>query len=79
METCVSEYWKKKVHMTQVCEKSLFQHLVTAGNFYIIKPDGDNSFLCAENIRTLELIRKPRHCVQFLQVLKLDQSLKFLL
>ena len=43
----------KMVHMTQLCAKALFQHLVPAGNFCIIKPDGDDGWedfipLCRE-------------------------------
>ena len=38
---------------TQLCEKALFQHLVTAGNFYQIRPDDDDGWgnftpLCQE-------------------------------
>ena len=33
---------EKRVRVTQVCEKALFQHLVTAGNCYQIRPDGDD-------------------------------------
>ena len=28
--------------MTQLCEKAQFQHLVTAGNCYQIRPDGED-------------------------------------
>ena len=45
---------KKKVHMTQLCEKALLQHPVAAGNFYKIKPDGAGGWgdfitLCREH------------------------------
>ena len=33
---------EKRVQMTQLCEKALFQHLVTAGNCYQIRPDDDD-------------------------------------
>ena len=33
---------EKKVHMTQLCEKALFQYLVTAGNRYKVRPDGED-------------------------------------
>ena len=38
-----SEY-SKKIQMTQLCEKALFQHLVTAGNRYQIGPGGDDGW-----------------------------------
>ena len=39
--------------MTQVCEKDSFQHLVTAGNYYQIRPVGEDGWgeitiLCKE-------------------------------
>ena len=33
---------EKKVRMTQLCEKALFQYLVTAGNRYKVRPDGED-------------------------------------
>ena len=35
---------EKRVQMTHLCEKALFQHLVTAGNCYQIRPDGDDGW-----------------------------------
>ena len=33
---------ENKVHMIQSCEKALFQDLVTAGNRYKVRPDGED-------------------------------------
>ena len=35
---------EKKVHMTQLCEKPLFQYLVTAGSRYQVRPDGEDGW-----------------------------------
>ena len=55
----------KKVHLTQLCEKAFFQHLVIAGNENTIRPnqttDVEELLLCVENIRVLDLIRKPKN------------------
>ena len=55
-----------KIQMTQLCEKkkkTLFQHFVTAGNCYKIRPDDDDKWekelFCVENIGILDVIRKP--------------------
>ena len=44
---------EKRVQMTQLCEKALFQHLVAAGNCYKIRPDDNDGWgkltpLCPE-------------------------------
>ena len=63
---------EKRVQMRQSCEKAFFQHLVTAGNCYKIRPDDDDGcgklLLCVENIRVLELIRKLELWQLFTQV-----------
>ena len=35
---------EKRVQMTHLCEKALFQHLVSAGNCYPIRLDGDDGW-----------------------------------
>ena len=35
---------EKRAHMTQLCVKTSFQHLVTAGNRYQIRPDGEDGW-----------------------------------
>ena len=35
---------EKRVQMTQLCEKAIFQHLVTAGNYHQIRPDVDDGW-----------------------------------
>ena len=35
---------EKRVNMTQLCGKTLFQHLVTARNCYQIRPDDDDGW-----------------------------------
>ena len=45
----------KKIHMTQLSEKALFQYLVTAGKFYQVRPDAEDGWrettpLCREYI-----------------------------
>ena len=68
---------EKSVQMTPLCEKTLFQHLVTAGNCYQIRPDDDDVWwkilLLAENIRVFDPIWKPKHWQLFLQEQLLDQ------
>ena len=64
------------------CEKALFQHLVTAGNCYRVRPGDDDGWgkllLYAENIRVLELIRKLELWQQFPQIQIWDQSWRFM-
>ena len=53
-EACwASKHWKKNIHLAQLCEKTFFQHLVIAGNYYKIRPDEDDGWgtiapLCRE-------------------------------
>ena len=51
--------WEKRVQLTQLCERTLFQYRVTARNCYQIRPDDDdgmgkNLLLHAENLRVLD-------------------------
>ena len=46
---------ERKVHMTQLCEKTLFQFLVTAGNRNQVRPNGEDGWgeitpLCREYV-----------------------------
>ena len=74
---------EKRIQMTQLCEKTLLQHLVTARNCYQIRRDDEdgwgNLLLCAENIQILDLIRKAEFGQLFPQVQLLDQFWKFIL
>ena len=55
---------EKKVQFSELCQKAFFQHLVTAGNMTkkinrIQTTYGEQLLLCVENIRVVDLIRKP--------------------
>ena len=45
---------EKKIPLTQLCEKAIFQHLVIVGKKYKIRPevktDGEKLLFCAENM-----------------------------
>ena len=74
---------EKEVHTTQLCEKALFQHLITARNFHIIKPDGEDGWrelipLCREYSKTRAHPEAQALCAIVAGKL-LDQSLKFIL
>ena len=74
---------EKKIQITQLCEKTSFQHIVTAGNCYKVRPDDDDGWvellLYDENIQFPDLIRKPKLWQPFPQVQFLDQFWKFML
>ena len=70
-----------RIQMTQLCEeKTLFQHFVTAGNCYKIRPDDDDKWekelFCVDDIGILDVIRKKTKLWRlFPQVELLDQPL----
>ena len=82
METWVSEYWKRGTHDSVVRQKPyssiLWQLEIAIKLNPMVKTDG-NFFPPQREYWNSRVIQKPEHCVQFLQVLLLVQSAKFLL
>ena len=73
----------KKIQLTHLWEKAFFQHLVLAGiitKFDRMRTtDEEQLLLIAENIRVLDLIRKPKPWQLFPKAQTLDQFWKFIL
>ena len=72
-----SEYWKRRLTWPQLCEKALFQYLVTAGRWK--RRMEDKSHLYADNILVLESFHKPSHWELFQQVQVLHRTTRFIL